>query len=260
MVTRSRARDRWAVAAVVITVVTATALAACGDDDGAGTGPSPAPSGDVATEDATPSDTPSASETPGKLPSGLPTDPQTPPGEAGDGTGDGTTGDDGQGALDGAGMKDSDPDGDVPFPANTEPDTQSASADAALTVTAVRIGAHDDYDRVVLELAGTGTPGWRAAYVDAPTEDGSGAPVDVDGDAVLSLRIEGTTYPFETGATEYGGANPLRVAGTDVVTEVVYSGVFEGVTTAFVGVDDEKPFRVYSLTDPTRVVVDVRDD
>ena len=43
--------------------------------------------------------------------------------------------------------------------------------------------------------------------------------------------------------------------------EPVLRGVFEGYTQAFVGVDDEqRPFRVFSLEDPTRVVVDVRDD
>ena len=46
-----------------------------------------------------------------------------------------------------------------------------------------------------------------------------------------------------------------------MVEEVQLLGVFEGYTQAFVGVDGEqRPFRVFGLENPTRVVVDVRAD
>ncbi|MGA4778625.1 AMIN-like domain-containing (lipo)protein [Cellulosimicrobium sp. AB352] len=149
----------------------------------------------------------------------------------------------------------------LPFPANTDPDTQDPSADAALTVTDVRVGHHDGFDRVVLELGGTGTPGWRVEYVDQPTDDGKGDVVAVDGDAYLQVMISGSGYPMDTGVEEYAGPNPVRAGDDGEVEEVLLRGVFEGYTQAFVGVDDERrPFRVFSLEDPTRVVVDVRDD
>ncbi len=149
----------------------------------------------------------------------------------------------------------------LPFPANTEPDTQDPSADAALTVTDVRVGHHDGFDRVVFELGGTGTPGWRVEYVDQPTDDGKGDVVAVDGDAYLQVMISGSGYPMDTGVEEYAGPNPVRAGDDGEVEEVLLRGVFEGYTQAFVGVDDERrPFRVFSLEDPTRVVVDVRDD
>ncbi|MDF9876467.1 AMIN-like domain-containing (lipo)protein [Cellulosimicrobium cellulans] len=149
----------------------------------------------------------------------------------------------------------------LPFPANTDPDTQDPSTDAALTVTDVRVGHHDGYDRVVFELGGTGTPGWRVEYVDQPVDDGKGDVVAVDGDAYLQVMISGSGYPMDTGVDEYAGPNPVRAGDDSEVEEVLLRGVFEGYTQAFVGVDDEqRPFRVFSLEDPTRVVVDVRDD
>ena len=44
-----------------------------------------------------------------------------------------------------------------------------------------------------------------------------------------------------------------------MVTEVAFDGTFEGTTVAFVGTTDEVPFRVYSLSSPTRVVLEVAD-
>ncbi|QDW62846.1 hypothetical protein [Oerskovia sp. KBS0722] len=148
-----------------------------------------------------------------------------------------------------------------PFPANTEPDTSDPSAGAALTVTDIRVGRHDGFDRVVFELGGTGTPGWRVEYVPEAIDDASGNPYDVAGDGTLQVMISGSGYPTDTGVATYSGPNPLRVAETDEVEEVALRGVFEGYTQAFIGTDDaDNPFRVYALTDPTRVVVEVRDD
>jgi len=147
-----------------------------------------------------------------------------------------------------------------PFPANTEPDTSDPSADAALTVTDVRVGRHDGFDRVVFELDGTGTPGWRVEYVPEAVDDGSGNVYPLDGDGTLQVMISGSGYPTDTGVTEYSGPNPLRSDQTDEVEEVALRGVFEGSTQAFIGTDEVNPFRVYALTDPTRVVVEVRND
>jgi hypothetical protein len=128
-----------------------------------------------------------------------------------------------------------------------------------VTVTDLRIGRHDGFDRVVFETGGTGTPGWDVRYVDQATSQGSGDPVDVAGDAVLQVSITGAGYPFETGAEEYSGPSPLAVAGTEVVREVVFDATYEGTTVAFVGTTAQTPFRVYALENPGRVVVEVRD-
>jgi hypothetical protein len=142
------------------------------------------------------------------------------------------------------------------FPANTDADTAEASAGAAVTVSDIRIGAHDGFDRVVFEVGGTGTPGWDVRYVDAASSQGSGDPVDVAGDAVLQVTLTGAGYPYATGVEEYAGPS-LTGSGTSVVTEVVWDATFEGTSVAFVGAGAENPFRVYALENPSRVVLEV---
>jgi hypothetical protein len=129
---------------------------------------------------------------------------------------------------------------------------------AGLTVTAVRAARQDGYDRVVFELAGTGTPGWRVEYVDEAAAQGSGDAVDVPGGATLQVTLQGVSYPYETGATEVP-RGPIAASDTQHVAGVVYDATFEGTATAWIGTDATAPFRVYSLTGPSRVVVEVVD-
>jgi hypothetical protein len=146
-----------------------------------------------------------------------------------------------------------------PFPANTDPDTAEASSGAQVTVRDIRTGRQDGFDRVVFEVGGTGTPGWDVRYVDAPTSQASGQPVDVSGAAALQVAITGVGLPADTGVPQYDGPNPVPGSGTQTVTEVVVDTTFEGTTTAFVGTTARTPFRVYALSGPTRVVLEVRD-
>ena len=57
------------------------------------------------------------------------------------------------------------PDG-PPFPESTEPQTAEPSGEWDLQLVDVRVGEHDGFDRVVLELSGTATPGWGVAWSD----------------------------------------------------------------------------------------------
>jgi hypothetical protein len=147
--------------------------------------------------------------------------------------------------------------GQPPFTADLKPDTATASADARVTVRAIRIGPHPGFDRVVFELGGKGTPGWDVRYVDSASSPGSGKPVPVRGRAVLQVSVTGAGYPYDTGVTEYAGKGPLTAVGTKAVTEVVFDQTFEGTTAAFIGTAVRTPFRVYRLDSPTRIVVEV---
>ena len=145
-----------------------------------------------------------------------------------------------------------------PFPGNVEPDTAEASSGAQVTVSDIRVGRHDGFDRVVFEVGGTGTPGWDVRYVDEASSQGSGDAVEVAGDAVLQVTLTGVGYPYSTGIEEFTGG-PVTGAGTEMVTEVVWDATFEGTSVAFVGTGRETPFRVYALDSPARVVVEVAD-
>lgn len=144
------------------------------------------------------------------------------------------------------------------FPANTAVDTEEPTG-GPLSVVAVRVAKQDGYDRVVFELDGkeAGEPGWRVEYTDDPAEQGSGDRVEVDGDATLAIDITGVGFPMDTGVEEQTD-DPTLPAGLTVIEDVVLGATFEGQYQAFVGTAREAPFRVFRLSNPARVVLDVR--
>ncbi|MDP9432482.1 MAG: hypothetical protein M3P91_07185 [Actinomycetota bacterium] len=143
------------------------------------------------------------------------------------------------------------------FRADTRADVEETTGNG-LSVTDVRVGNHAGFDRVVWEFGGTGRPGWNVRYTDDPRRQGSGDPVDLAGGATLEVYLTGVGYPTDTGVKEYGGPRRFVTGGTAAVTEVAIGGVFEGRFDAFVGVEDEAPFRVYRLDAPARVVLEIR--
>lgn len=121
----------------------------------------------------------------------------------------------------------------------------------------VRVGRHPGHDRIVLDLEGSGsTPGWSVEYVDRARLEGSGERVPMAGDSVLQVVASGTTWP---GEGYYDGPSRVPVEDGGRVREVYVGGTFEGYTQVFVGLDGEPaPFEVFALSDPARLVVDVR--
>ncbi len=126
-------------------------------------------------------------------------------------------------------------------------------------LTDVTVGAHDGYDRVVFTFDGE-LPGYDIGYVDGPvTEDGSGDPIEVGGTAAISVRMSPASGALLTGEQvemTYTGPNRVEGPGNPVV-EVVRAGDFEAQLTWAIGVEGEQPFKVSTLTGPTRIVVDV---
>jgi hypothetical protein len=143
------------------------------------------------------------------------------------------------------------------FPGDAEPDTAEASAGARVTVSDIRVGRHDGFDRVVFEVGGEGTPGWDVRYVDQASSQGSGDAVEVAGEAVLQVSVTGAGYPYDTGVEEFRRGEPVSAADTEMVTETVFDSTYEGTTVAFVGTNARAPFRMYLLEAPTRVVLEV---
>ncbi len=142
-----------------------------------------------------------------------------------------------------------------PFPESTDPQTAEPTGEWDLQLVDVRVGDHDGFDRVVLELSGVATPGWGVAWGDEAVAEGSGDVVPLEGDHVLTISASGTAMPGP-GSFEV----PARLGPAGAVAEVQVHGWFEGYTQVFAGVDgDERPFRVFTLTDPPRLVVDIAD-
>ncbi len=144
-----------------------------------------------------------------------------------------------------------------PFPANTLVDTSEPSG-GQLAMDGATAGLQTGYDRVVFTLAGgPGIAGWRVEYVAAPTSDGSGDPVAVAGSAYLQVLVRNLGIPPDTGVPEPTNKR-FSPPGLKVVKEVVLDSAFEGQYTAFIGLSATRPFRVFRLGSPERVVVDVR--
>ncbi|RFU22466.1 AMIN-like domain-containing (lipo)protein [Geodermatophilus marinus] len=128
-----------------------------------------------------------------------------------------------------------------------------------VVLTDVRLGAHDGFDRVVFETAGGGEAGYAVGYTDDPRSQGSGAPVEVPGDATLGITLTGVTLPRDApeGTEPWAGPERLEVAGTEALRALVTDGLYEGRYAFFAGLDERRPFAVTRLEDPARIVVDV---
>jgi hypothetical protein len=127
----------------------------------------------------------------------------------------------------------------------------------------VALARNEGYDRIVFQFT-NGVPGYRVEYVEPPlSEDGSGDPVEIEGDAFVQIRMEPASgFDVSTGEGELVYDGPRRIsgedAGTSVVREAVRTGDFEAVLTWAVGLSDRVDFRVLTLDDPPRLVVDFR--
>ena len=134
------------------------------------------------------------------------------------------------------------------------PPVRSDDPAKALALTGIRAATHEGFTRVVLEFSGEGTPGvWRAAWTDEAVEKGRGLPIDVEGKAVLDLVIDGT--PMTATETPYPGGTHTRVSDLDVVSD----GTFEDNTHVVIGSPTTRQFQIGFLSNPVRMVIDIRD-
>ncbi|MCC5950236.1 MAG: hypothetical protein JJT89_17430 [Nitriliruptoraceae bacterium] len=137
------------------------------------------------------------------------------------------------------------------------------AVEARLMVTDVRVGSHDGFDRIVVELEGEGEVGWSLEPTDSPTSQGRGDPVEFEGASALWLSVRGITLPGD----EPEGIDPDARFETDTVPgtgegpviEVVRDTIFEGIETYAIGLDEERAYRIARFEDPERVVIDVVD-
>ncbi|WP_377639872.1 hypothetical protein [Oryzobacter terrae] len=124
----------------------------------------------------------------------------------------------------------------------------------------VRVGTHPGYDRVVWQFDGPDTATYRVRYVDEPRGEASGDPVDVEGNAFLEVVVTSVGYPDMDGNGPCPDLGDPRLSGTAFAEVSGICGGFEGMAQTFVGLDEERPFRVAVLENPSRLVVDVRTD
>lgn len=134
------------------------------------------------------------------------------------------------------------------------PPVRSDDPTKALALTGIRAATHEGFTRVVLEFSGEGTPGvWRGAWTDEALEQGRGMPIQVEGQAFLDLVIDGT--PMTATESPYPSGTHTRAGDLDVVSD----GTFEDNTHVVIGSPATRQFQIGFLSNPVRMVIDIRD-
>lgn len=124
------------------------------------------------------------------------------------------------------------------------------------TLVAIRAAHHPEatpaFDRVVFQFDGP-IPLVCIEYVDALISDGTGYPVAIAGDALVSVQFNSAYAHNEAGESTAPSRVKLRLP---LVREIVGSGDFEAVVTYGVGLARKAELRVMTLANASRVVVD----
>ena len=142
------------------------------------------------------------------------------------------------------------------FPADTSADGGPAQTGAVSSdptgqthVTGLRIGEHEGYSRLVVDLSSAGVPAWEVSYSTA-TGPGGG-PVTIEGQAYLRIVLHTSA--------QYGIQGSYTATGSGLIVQAKTTGFFEGDEEAMAGIKaGRQPFRAFTLTDPGRIVIDVR--
>jgi len=128
--------------------------------------------------------------------------------------------------------------------------TRTAAPSRAGNLTAVSVGRHASYDRVVFTFSG-GIPGYTVGYVGEVRSDAKGDLVALPGRAFLHIVFHPASgYRSYTGP---GSITPIFPA----VLQVRAAGDFEGYLSFGAGLSQRAGFHAFTLTQPPRVVIDV---
>jgi hypothetical protein len=137
-------------------------------------------------------------------------------------------------------------------PFTTSAKTSAASGGQAELFSATA-ACHPTFDRFVIR-ARSASPGYDVRYVGRIVEDGSGDPVPLLGTQRIRVFVRDAR-----GHTQ-GGTNLLPRVITprcSNLRQIKNAGDFEGLVTFGMGLRRKTGFRVFRLTGPTRIVIDV---
>jgi hypothetical protein len=117
-------------------------------------------------------------------------------------------------------------------------------------LSGIRVSSQQGYTRLVIDLTSHGLPAWTARYTEASAP--GGGPVQIAGKAFLRVAVRTGADPGNQ------GQNDIRLS-PGPVAEAKTTGSFEGSEEVLIGMrDGQTPFRAFALTDPGRIVIDVR--
>jgi hypothetical protein len=115
-----------------------------------------------------------------------------------------------------------------------------------MLLTAVHVATKPCVDTITFDFTSGAPegPGYRVSYQPGPfTEDASGKPVTVSGNAFLVVRLEPATgYDFNNDRKTYTGPERIPVTNSAWLSDLVRTGDFESVTTWVIGLRQQVPF------------------
>lgn len=150
-----------------------------------------------------------------------------------------------------------------PFNGTTAPKESAMAGSPDARLVDVRTGSHPGFTRVVWEMHGSsGTPAYRVGYAPGPFVDIGDSTIPVAGTAFLHVVFfpamrHDITDPVDIIQT-YLGPEVINV-GTGSVRQVVFIEDFEANMEWAIGLTGQKAFEVFTLENPTRLVVDIED-
>lgn len=127
---------------------------------------------------------------------------------------------------------------------------------AGARVTALRVGRHTGFDRVVFEFT-CGVPAYDVRYRGVAGATGSGLPIPLAGTTALEVRMGARTVwpPPDSPQRTF---RPARLSTRSPTLRAVgYGGEFEGWSAFGVGLTGRSGFRVLELSNPPRLAIDV---
>src|SRR3954452_16742398 len=127
----------------------------------------------------------------------------------------------------------------------------AAAAAPPPTLVDIRASHHPGFDRIVYEFENGLPSTHRVRYVRRLIADPSGRPVPIAGRAILRVRFERARAHAAGTATA-----PSRQAfALPNIMTTVRAGDFEAVTSYGIGLAKRTAFRVFTLRNPSRVVI-----
>ena len=139
------------------------------------------------------------------------------------------------------------------LPSFTTSPKSSAGSGGQAEVYAIAAGCHPTFDRFVIR-ARFATPGYKVRYVSQIVADGSGNVVPLQGQKRIRVTL------LQSRAHTTAGADLVPKVLTphcSNLRQIKVAGDFEGVVTFGLGLRRKRGFRVFRLSAPRRIVVDV---
>lgn len=137
--------------------------------------------------------------------------------------------------------------------------TATAAPSSVARLKRIRTGRHDKFDRIVLDMRGPVPTQIFRTWGPTLRQPGSGRLFWLYGCRFLTVRVEPATAHNAEGKPTFSGRRRFRTPKLKKILAVGVVGDFEGGVEIGIGARRRKKVRVFTLTSPTRVVIDVLD-